>query len=224
MTTPPASASGDHHASAHPHRPSRGRSKRRLALTLALVAGYMAAEAVGGWLANSLALLADAGHMLADAGALALSLFALWVAQRPPTPRRTYGYYRAEILAALVNGAALLAIAASLLVEAVGRLGEPPEVRGGLMVAVAAGGLAVNLTGLWLLHAERSASLNVRGAWLHLLSDTLGSAAAITAGLALGRPRRLGAHHAAHHSLRLGAGPRGGRGPHGRSAGAHRCG
>jgi cobalt-zinc-cadmium efflux system protein len=168
----------------HDHRPpGRGGSTRRLALTLALILGYAAAEAVGGWWTNSLALLADAGHMLADAAALALTLFAIWVARRPPTPRRTYGYYRAEILAALVNGGALVAIAVLILVEAARRLWDPPPVLGGPMMAIAGGGLAVNAAGLWLLHADRSASLNLRGAWLHVLSDALGSVAALAGGL-----------------------------------------
>lgn len=143
----------------------------------------MVAEAVGGLVTNSLALLADAGHMLSDAAALALSLFALWIAdRRPPGPLRTYGYYRAEILAALVNGAALVAIAILVAVEAVGRLREPPEVRAAGVVAIAAGGLLVNLVALGVLRGSRGESLNLRGAWLHVASDALGSVQAIVAG------------------------------------------
>ncbi|HEY0950534.1 cation diffusion facilitator family transporter [Nocardioides sp.] len=149
---------------------------------LTLVATYMVAEVVGGLLSNSLALLADAGHMLSDAGALALSLFAMWIAERPPTPKHSYGYYRTEILAALVNGATLVAISIFIFVEAWERLREPPDVHGALMMGIAAGGLVVNLLGLWLLNAGRSESLNVRGAWLHVLSDALDSVGAILGG------------------------------------------
>lgn len=155
---------------------------RRLAITLTLVSAYMVAEVVGGVLANSLALLADAGHMLSDAAALGLALFAIWFARRPATAKHTYGYYRAEILAALVNAGSLIAIAVFIFVEAYQRFRNPPEVEGRIMMAVAAGGLAVNLAGLWTLHAGRAESLNVRGAWLHVLSDALGSVQAIVAG------------------------------------------
>jgi len=140
------------------------------------------AEVIGGWLANSLALLADAGHMLSDAAALGLALFAIWMAQKPATPARTFGYYRAEILAAMVNGAALVVIAVFIVVEAWRRLRQPPEVEAPLMMIVAAGGLVVNLIGLWVLSNDRSASLNLRGAWLHVLFDALGSLQALLAG------------------------------------------
>ncbi len=147
----------------------------------------MGAEVVGGLLTHSLALLADAGHMLSDAAALALSLFALWIVdRRPPGSLRTYGYYRAEILAALVNGAALVAIAILIAVEAVARLREPAAaVNAPGMTAVAAGGLLVNLVALALLHGSRRDSLNLRGAWLHVASDALGSVQAIAAGVAI---------------------------------------
>lgn len=168
----------------HRHDASGGGNNhaRPLAITLALVLLYMGVEVVGGVLAGSLALLADAGHMLADAGALALTLFAMKFAHRPPTPDRTYGYYRAEILAALANGATLVAIAIFIFVEAYERLNNPPEVDGVLMLTVASGGLVVNAAGLWILRAGSDANLNVRGAWLHVLSDALGSAQAIVAG------------------------------------------
>ncbi len=166
----------------HDHRHDhRAGSRRRLALTLLLAAGYMVAEVVGGLLTNSLALLADAGHMLSDVAALGLSLFAVWIAERPPTSKRTYGYYRAEILAALANGATLIAISVYVFVEAYHRLWQPPEVQGPAMLVVAVGGLAVNLVGLWLLHGGRQESLNVHGAWLHVLTDALGSVGAIAA-------------------------------------------
>ena len=173
----------DHHRS-HDHEPGahRSRSRRRLAVVLGLVVAYMVAEVVGGLLTNSLALLADAGHMLSDAASLALALFAMWIAQRPPTPQHTYGYYRTEILAALANGATLVAVAIYIFIEAYGRIGEPPDVQGGLMMSIATGGLVVNLAGLWILNAGKGESLNVRGAWLHVLTDALGSVGAVTAG------------------------------------------
>ena len=142
----------------------------------------MVAEVVAGWLTNSLALLADAGHMLSDVAALGLTLFAMWVARRPATATRTFGYYRAEILAALANGATLVAVAVYVFVEAWQRLREPPAVLGGQMLAVATGGLVVNVVGLWVLRGSRSESLNVRGAWLHVLGDALGSLGAIASG------------------------------------------
>ncbi len=156
--------------------------RRRLAIVLALVSAYLVAEVVGGLLTNSLALLADAGHMLSAAAALALSLFAIWIAERPATPARTYGYYRTEILAALVNGATLIAIVIYIFIEAFQRFRAPPEVMGGLMMTIAAGGLVVNLAGLWILNAGRGESLNMRGAWLHVLTDALGSVGAILGG------------------------------------------
>ena len=175
----------DHAGSAHGHAHARGANRRRLAIVLALSATYMVAEAVGGAIANSLALLADAGHMLSDVAALALALFAMHVAGRPATARRTYGHHRAEILAALANGATLLAIAAFVVVEAWERLRDPPAVDGGLVIAIAAGGLLVNLVGLRVLHGGRGESLNVRGAWLHVLADAMGSVGAIVAGVLL---------------------------------------
>jgi cobalt-zinc-cadmium efflux system protein len=142
----------------------------------------MLAEIVGGYLSGSLALLADAGHMFSDAAALALGLFAAWISSRPPTPQHSYGYYRAEILAALANGATLVAIAIVIFIEAVHRLGAPQPVEGPLMLAIAAGGLLINFAGLTILHSGRSENLNVHGAWLHLLTDALGSVAALVAG------------------------------------------
>jgi cobalt-zinc-cadmium efflux system protein len=147
------------------------------------VLGFMVAEVVGGVLSNSLALLADAGHMFTDVGALALSLVAMRLAQRPPSPTKTYGYVRLEILAALVNGAALLFIALLILKEAWDRFGTPPEVEGSLMLTVAVLGLGVNVIGALLLHGHAGESLNVRGAYLHILGDLLGSVGAITAGV-----------------------------------------
>jgi cobalt-zinc-cadmium efflux system protein len=171
---------GHHHG--HGHAAASGRNRRGLALTLGLAAAYMVAELVGGWLTGSLALLADAGHMLSDVAALGLSLFAMWMARRPPTPKRTFGYHRMEILAALANGATLVAISIFVLAEAVQRFRNPPPVDAPVMMAIATGGLLVNLSGLWILREGRDESLNVRGAWLHVLTDALGSVQAIAAG------------------------------------------
>jgi len=167
----------------HDHGKSQySANRKRLAITLGLISAYMIAEVVGGLLSNSLALLADAGHMLSDAGALALSLFAIWIAQKPPTSKHTYGFYRTEILAALVNGATLIAISIYIFVEAFHRFDQPPEVKGPLMMSIALGGLVINIAGLWILNAGKSESLNIRGAWLHVLTDALGSVGAIVAG------------------------------------------
>ena len=176
-----------HHAHSHGHSHSHAsaRNRKRLTWTLALAAVYMVAELVGGVMANSLALLADAGHMLSDVGALALSLFALWMAQKPATPTRTYGYYRTEILAALANAATLIAISLLIFVEAFRRLQQPEPVMGLTVMWIAAGGLAVNVIGLLVLHGGKDESLNVRGAWLHMLTDALGSVGAILGGAAV---------------------------------------
>jgi cobalt-zinc-cadmium efflux system protein len=144
---------------------------------------YMAAEIAGGLLTGSLALLADAAHMASDAAALGLALFAIWFARRPSGARHTYGYLRTEILAALANGAALVAVSLIVLGEAWQRLRAPVEVAGMPMTVVAAGGLLVNLASLALLHDRRADSLNLSAAWLHVLSDTLGSLQAVLAGL-----------------------------------------
>jgi cobalt-zinc-cadmium efflux system protein len=180
-----------HHGHHHPHghAGARGeaaaRNRRRLGFVLVLAAAYMVAEVVGGILANSLALLADAGHMLSDVGALALSLFAVWMAQKPASPRRSYGLHRTEILAALANGATLVAISFYIVYEALHRLREPQEVAGLTVLLIATGGLLVNLVGLWVLHGGREESLNIRGAWLHMLSDALGSVGAMASGAAV---------------------------------------
>lgn len=174
---------GSSHDHAHDHAHAHAdQDQRRLRFTFVLVAGYMVAEAVGGWLSGSLALLADAGHMLADAGALLVALFAVRIGRRPATASHTFGYRRAEVLAAVANGAALIAISAYIVFEAVQRLGSETAIDAPLMLGVAAGGLLVNLIGLWLLHGGESSNLNVRGAWLHVLADALGSAGAIVAG------------------------------------------
>ena len=165
------------------HRaPLRAESRRRLAFALGITATVMIAEAVGGWLAGSLALLADAGHMLADAAALGLALFVARVAQRPATPERSFGLLRLEILAALVNGALLIAIAIGIGIEAWHRLKAPPLVDGPLLLGIAGIGLVANLISLRILHHGHEHSLNQRGAYLHVLGDLLGSVGALAAG------------------------------------------
>ena len=167
----------------HHHRDSADGNTWRIAVTLALVVGYMVAEVIGGLLADSLALLADAGHMLSDAGALVVALAAMHIARRPASATHTFGYRRAEILAALANGAVLVAIAGVVAYQAVVRLSTPAEVRGPMMLAIAAGGLAVNLVGLVVLQGGKGDNLNVHGVWLHVMADALGSVGAIVSGL-----------------------------------------
>lgn len=171
----------------HDHQHPATANRRRLATVLGLAAGYMAVEVVGGLWTGSLALLADAGHMLSDVAALALAIFASWIAARPGGARWTYGLARAEILAALAQGAALVAVAILVVLEALERLSAPRPVLGPGLLAIASGGLAVNLLGLWILNAGRRESLNVRGAWLHVLSDALGSVGAMLAGVLVWR-------------------------------------
>jgi cobalt-zinc-cadmium efflux system protein len=141
----------------------------------------MVVEAVGGWLSGSLALLADAGHMLTDGGALCLSLLSAWIALRPANNSKTYGYRRWEILAALINGAALFGIAAWVILEAIRRIRHPEPIRAELFLIVAAGGLLVNVVSLRILHRVRHGNLNARGAYLHVMGDALGSIGALTA-------------------------------------------
>jgi len=161
------------------------RSRPVLVATLALTAGFLLVETAAAFLTGSLALLADAGHMLTDVGGLALALFATWIAARPPTPAKTFGYYRAEILAALVNALLLLVVAGWILWEAWRRLWQPAEVMGGPMLAVAAVGFAVNLACAWLLRGGAAASLNVRAAYLEVLSDAVSSGAVILAAVVI---------------------------------------
>ena len=162
-------------------RTAAARSRPLLVTTLALTAGFLVVELVAALWTGSLALLADAGHMFTDVGGLALALFASWVASRPPTPAKTYGYYRAEILAAVVNALVLFVVAGGILVEAYQRVRTPRDVLGGPMLAVACVGLIVNGICAWLLHRDAAASLNVRAAYLEVLSDAVSSVAVIVA-------------------------------------------
>lgn len=158
------------------------RPSRRVFLVLCLTAGYMIAEVLGGIYSNSLALLADAGHMLADVAALVVSLFAFAIASRPKTARASFGYRRAEVIAALFNGVILLIVSFFIIKEAISRFFAPSEVDSNLMIGVALGGLLVNMIGLALLHRDKAHSLNIRGAWLHVFSDTLGSIGVVVSG------------------------------------------
>jgi cobalt-zinc-cadmium efflux system protein len=171
------------HAHEHPHERTRGESRRALTLVLALTATFTAAEVVGGLLTGSLALLADAGHMLSDNLSLGIALLAAWLAGRPATPEKSFGYKRAEILAALANGVTLVAISIWIFVEAYSRLREPPEILGGWMLAIAAIGLLVNAAGALILSRAASESLNVQGALRHVVADVLGSVGVMVAAL-----------------------------------------
>jgi cobalt-zinc-cadmium efflux system protein len=160
-------------------------SEKRVLITLLLTGSFMVAEVIGGLMANSLALLADAGHMLTDTVSLALAFVAFRVSRWPHDSRRTFGYHRFQVLAAFVNGLTLVAIVGWIAIEATRRLFEPVEVLGGLMLAVALVGLVVNLVAFAILHGGDRDNLNIRGATLHVLADLLGSVAAIVAALVI---------------------------------------
>ncbi|HKP12968.1 MAG TPA: cation diffusion facilitator family transporter [Blastocatellia bacterium] len=166
----------------HSHTPA-GKNKRRLAVVLALTTFYLVAEVVGGLVTGSLALLADAGHMLTDVAGLGLALLAIWFAERPATPERTYGFYRVEILAALANAIVLIGISLYVLFEAYERFRNPPEVQSTVMLAVAGIGLVINIIGIRILRAGSQESLNMKGAYFEVLSDMLTSIGVIIAGL-----------------------------------------
>ena len=168
----------------HDHRETAaGRSRRRLVAVLVLTGVFVLVEIVGAIWTSSLALAADAGHMLTDVGGLALALFAVWIAGRAPTPAKTFGYYRVEILAALVNALVLLVIAGGILTEAYRRLFAPPAIMAVPMLAIAAVGLGVNLVSAWLLRRGARESLNIRGAYLEVMADALASVGVLVAGL-----------------------------------------
>jgi len=171
-------------AAAHPHHhgPQTTGTPRAMVLAFLLTSTIMVVELVGGVWANSLALIADAGHMVSDAAALGLGLFAMWIASRPHTGRRTFGFHRAEILAALANGTLLIAIAFSIAYHAFGRLREAPAIASGPVLVIAAVGLIVNLVALRILDTHRHGSLNVRGAFLHVVGDALGSVGVLVSG------------------------------------------
>lgn len=181
-----ADAAGHLHDHGYGHaRASGPAAERRILAVLILTAVFMVAEAIAGWLSGSLALIADATHMLSDTAALGLAYVAFGVGRRPSDARRTYGYHRFEILAAFVNGLALFAIALWIFVEAVARLKSPVPVLGSPMLIVAGLGLVVNLVSLHVLRSGDHTNLNVRAAFLHVLGDLLGSAAAIVAAIVI---------------------------------------
>jgi cobalt-zinc-cadmium efflux system protein len=165
------------------HSHDRPADQRLLAIALGITVALLIAEVIGGILTGSLALIADGGHMASDAGALGLSLGAVWLATRPATKGRTYGFARAEIIAAFVNSLTLVLIAGFVFWQAAGRFSDPPEVESLPMLGVAAAGLVVNLIAMSLLNKRRQHSLNVRSAFLHVLGDTLGSVGVIVAGV-----------------------------------------
>ena len=168
----------------HAHQISAsGKNKKPLMIVLGLTTAYMLAEVAGGLLTNSLALLADAGHMLTDVGGLALALMAIKFAERPATPERTYGYYRVEILAALTNAIVLIGISLYILYEAYERFRNPPEVQSGTMLLIASIGLAINVAGVFILRSGSKESLNMKGAYFEVLSDMLTSVGVIIAGV-----------------------------------------
>ncbi len=169
----------------HGHSPTGAgdsrQKKRALGYVLAITIFFTGVEIVGGLLTGSLALLADAGHMLSDNMALGLALFAVWLAERPPSSTRSFGYKRAEILAALVNGVALVVIAGWIFYVAINRLSDPPEVLGGWMLLVATIGLGANIAGAIILYRSQGESLNVKAAFMHILGDLAGSVGAMIA-------------------------------------------
>lgn len=181
-------AGAERQSHAHLHGAAHGTHRHaattgRLRAALVVTAAFLVVEVVGGLLSNSLALLADAGHMLTDVAALGLSLFAAWFSRQPPSPRRSYGYLRWEVLAAFLNGTTLVLVSAWIVWEAIIRLRAPEPLHGSLMLGVAVVGLGVNAIAAWLLHPSEGASLNVRGAYLHVIGDLLGSVATVLAAI-----------------------------------------
>ena len=179
------SRSGGHSHGPGGHDHGSGANKKALAVVLAFTTTYMFAEVIGGLLTGSLALLADAAHMLSDNIALGLALFAFWLSGKPPTPNRSFGYQRAEILAALFNGITIVAVSIWIFYEAYNRFQSPPEVLGGWMMVVAVLGLVVNLAGALILNRSAGENLNMQGALRHVLADLLGSIGVIAAALVI---------------------------------------
>lgn len=173
------------HGTSHGHGPDRSAGKRALKIAFALTTGFMVAEVIGGIISGSLALLADAAHMLSDSASLLIALGAIWLAEKPATLRRSFGYQRAEILAALLNGITLVIVSVWILVEAYHRLEDPPEVLGGTMLAVAVVGLVVNVIAAWVLSRGGGDSLNLAAALRHVLADLAGSVGVIVAAVVI---------------------------------------
>ncbi len=168
----------DHDHGAH----LREVSRRRLWVALAIIVAFLVVEIIGGLITGSLALLADAGHMLTDALALALAIFVAHLARRPATPERTFGFLRAEVIGAFVNGAMLILVVGLVVREAIARFLHPAEVQGSGMLLVAVAGLLANLASAWVLAGSRKENINIEGAFTHMLADALGSVGAIVAG------------------------------------------
>ncbi|MBX9879131.1 MAG: cation diffusion facilitator family transporter [Candidatus Obscuribacterales bacterium] len=175
------STSHNHHSHTHGHGSFRQESKSRLLIVLYVTAAYMLAEIVGAYYTKSLGLLADAGHMLSDVGSLILALVAIWFGSRPPNPLKTYGYYRSEILAGLINGVLLVGLSVFILFESYQRLSDPPEVKSLPMLVVAVMGLLVNLVAFKLLHGVSKESVNMKAAYLEVMSDLLATVGVIVA-------------------------------------------
>lgn len=175
-------SAGHTHDHAHGARTS---STRALLLTLGLTTTYAVAEVIGGLITGSLALLADAGHMISDSGSIAVALIAIWLARRPATAQRSFGFKRAEILAALFNGVTLVAIAIWIFIEAGRRLSDPPNVLGGWMLAIAFGGVLINVAGALILARGERSSLNLQAALRHVIADLLGSVGVIAAAIVI---------------------------------------
>jgi cobalt-zinc-cadmium efflux system protein len=171
------------HAHSHAHSPAAVDAGRPLGIALAITTVLLLGEAIGGWLANSLALLADAGHVLTDGAALALALFVTWLARQPGKPEKTFGYLRWEILAALFNAATLLVISGWIVVEAIMRFRAPERVEGGMMFWVSVAGLVGNAISARILHGSHTHNMNVRAAYLHVMGDLLASVGVVIAAL-----------------------------------------
>ncbi|MEV6866911.1 cation diffusion facilitator family transporter [Streptosporangium subroseum] len=176
---------GHGHGHGHTQSTAAAAHRGRLVIVLSLTIGVLVVEVIGAAMSGSLALLADAGHMATDAAGIALALFAVWMAGKPASAQRTFGYQRAEILAAAINAVALLALSAYILYEAVRRFADPEPVGGTVMLVAALAGLVANAIGLWLLRRGQAESLNLRGAYLEVLGDLLGSVAVIVAAIVI---------------------------------------
>lgn len=169
----------------HHHAHGAGQAPSLITRAILITTFFMVVELVGGWFSNSLALVSDAAHMLTDVGAMLLSLFVIWVSRRPVTLAMSFGYHRAEILGALLSGLLIWLISGVLIYEAIVRMQSPPEVQGPIVFVVATIGLVANLVSMWMLHSAKDENINVRAAYLHLLTDSLGSVGAIIAGIVL---------------------------------------
>jgi cobalt-zinc-cadmium efflux system protein len=185
MASTPANSHAHGHTHGHAHGPGAGSDRKYLLTALALLTAFMLAEVVTAVLSGSLALLSDAGHMLSDVGAIGGSLWAITLAARPPSGKWTYGWRRAEILSAAVNGITLLVVAGIVTAEAIGRLIHPPRVEGGLVIAVAVAGIAVNIAATWVLARANRSSLNIEGAFRHVLTDLYGFIGTVIAGIVI---------------------------------------